>query len=150
MQQIRAERYLGKRIRLSAYIKSEGVDEWAGLWMRIDGYDGVMPSFDNMKNRPITGKTDWSRYEIVLDVPQTAAMVAFGLLLVGKGQVWLDDAVLEVVGNDCATTDLVSRELLQEPLEPEDEQSLAEYVKRLPDMLMKTPSEPVNLDFEVA
>lgn len=77
-------------------------------------------------------------------------MVAFGLLLVGKGQVWLDDAVLEVVGNDCATTDLVSRGLLQEPLEPEDEQSLAEYVKRLPDMLMKTPSEPVNLDFEVA
>lgn len=36
MQSIHAEQYKGKRVRLSGYVRSEGVMSWAALWMRVD------------------------------------------------------------------------------------------------------------------
>jgi hypothetical protein len=33
MQNFRADQYAGKRLRLKAFVKTEGVQEWAGLWM---------------------------------------------------------------------------------------------------------------------
>ena len=66
--------YRGKRVRFSGYVKSENVKSgWAGLWLRIDGPKQEMLGFDNMEPRAIKGTTDWTRYEIVLDVPDTAA-----------------------------------------------------------------------------
>jgi len=35
----KADDYRNKRMRLSAAVKSEGIEDWAGLWMRIDGPD---------------------------------------------------------------------------------------------------------------
>jgi hypothetical protein len=68
MQSVRAERYIGKKVRLSGLVKSQEVVSWAGLWMRVDkGKDMVV--FDNMQDRPIKGTTDWQRYDMVLDVP---------------------------------------------------------------------------------
>src|SRR5262245_32557029 len=49
MQMFDAEHYCGKRVRLSAYIKSEGISGWAGLWMRVDGEDDRPTAFDNME-----------------------------------------------------------------------------------------------------
>jgi hypothetical protein len=103
MQEFRANKYGGKRLRLSAFVKSEGVQEWAGLWMRVDkGNDPV--AFDNMQNRPIKGTTDWQKYEVVLDVPQDATGIFFGVLLSGSGTVWLNNVKLEAVEADVPTT----------------------------------------------
>lgn len=98
--------YRGKRVRLSGYVKSTGVQSgWAGLWFRIDGAArGEMLGFDNMQSRPIKGTTNWTRYEIVLDVPNNAAALAFGLLLAGNGQVWMDDLRFEVVTSEVPLT----------------------------------------------
>jgi hypothetical protein len=52
---------------------------------------------DNMDSRPITNTADWRRYEIVLDVPQSATSIAFGFFLWGSGTVWADDFKLERV-----------------------------------------------------
>ena len=49
MQAFRAEKYLGKRVRFSAFVKSEGVVDWAGLWMRVDK-DSAPVAFDNMQS----------------------------------------------------------------------------------------------------
>ena len=113
MQTFDADMYRGKRVRMSGYVKSEGVElytrefGWAGLWMRVDGPQLYKPlAFDNMSNRPIYGSTDWQKYEIVLDVPENSVNIAFGILLAGKGQVWLDGIQFEVVGQDVPTTDL--------------------------------------------
>ena len=37
-------------------------------------------SFDNMQDRSIRGTTDWTRYDVVLNVPENAAMMKFGFL----------------------------------------------------------------------
>jgi hypothetical protein len=103
MQQFRADQYLGKRIRLSAFVKAEAVQDWAGLWMRVDKGNSVV-SFDNMQERAIKGSTDFRNYEVVLDVPQDATGVAFGILLSGTGEVWINSAKFEVVDSTVATT----------------------------------------------
>jgi hypothetical protein len=69
MQWFNATKYLGKRIRFSAMVKTSGVEHWAGLWLRVDNEDGRSTNFDNMENRSIIGTNNWKRYEIVLDVP---------------------------------------------------------------------------------
>jgi hypothetical protein len=89
MQSFSAKNYAGKRLRLSGYVKSDSVTRWAGVWMRVDGpSSGGTPeilAFDNMQNRPIKGSTDWQNYQVVLDVPNLAAGISFGILLDGPG-----------------------------------------------------------------
>jgi len=98
MQTFLPDNYLGKRIKLSGYIKSQDVKSWAGMWLRIDGESVEKPlGFDNMQNRPIKGSTSWKKYEIVLDVPANSKAIAYGVLLAGPGTVWLDDLSFEVV-----------------------------------------------------
>ena len=104
MQMFKADDYRNTRMRLSAAVKSEGIEGWAGLWMRIDGPEQRMLGFDNMENRSIKGTTDWHKYEVILDVPQESVAIAFGLLLTGKGQAWVSEVQFEEVGADVPTT----------------------------------------------
>jgi hypothetical protein len=109
MQQSKPDKYLGKRIRMSAYVKSENVKEWAGLWLRVDQVSSTRYlSFDNMQDRPIKGTTDWKKYEIVLDVPQNSSLLAYGALLSGTGQIWFDNLTFEVVDNSVKPTSSIN------------------------------------------
>jgi len=103
MQDFRADKYLGERVRFSAFVKSDGIQSWAGLWMRVDKDSGSV-AFDNMQDRQIKGTTGWQKYDVVLDVPQDATGIFFGVLLDGPGAVWLNSAKFEVVGADVPTT----------------------------------------------
>jgi len=107
MQAAKAEQFHGKRIRLTAYVKTKDVLDWAGMWMRVDDYNiyNNSLSFDNMYERPIRGNTKWTQYEIVLDVPMNASKIVYGLLLSGTGQVWIDNVIIEEVPKDVPTTD---------------------------------------------
>jgi hypothetical protein len=106
MQQSSSHGYVGNRVRLSAWIKTKDVADWAGLWFRVDGPEMRTLAFDNMQNRPLKGALDWSKYDIVLDVPGEAVLIAYGVLLSGTGQAWLDDVALEIVGKDVPLTDI--------------------------------------------
>jgi hypothetical protein len=107
MQMFKADAYRNKRMRFSAVVKSEGIEDWVGLWMRIDGPEqGETLGFDNMQKRPIKGTTEWQKYEIVLDVPQESVAIAFGILLRGRGQAWLSDVHFEEVSPDVPVTAL--------------------------------------------
>ena len=122
MQTISAEYYLGKRLQLSGYIKSEDVDGWSGMWMRIDDENGKQSEFDNMQNRPIKGTTNWKKYEIVLDIPENSRTINYGVLLGGDGEVWFDNFELKEVDKNVPVTNFRKES--------------------------KLPSRPVNLDFE--
>lgn len=92
------DNYPGKKITLTGYIKTENVtDGYAGLWMRID------PSiaFDNMNKNGVKGTTDWTKYEITLEMnPEKTKQIVIGGLLVGKGKMWLDDFNVSIDGKD--------------------------------------------------
>ena len=103
-QSIRADAYRGKRVRLSGYLKTIGVNEGtAVMFMRVDG-DGVIQTSDFMQNRPLMLTNDWARQEIVLVVPRTAIGFTYGFLLGGSGQAWLDDVAIDIVGDDVPAT----------------------------------------------
>jgi hypothetical protein len=103
MQSISAADYAGKRVRLRAWVKSEDVADWAGVWMRLDK-EQTMVAFDNMQDRPIKGTQSWKMYDVVLDVPQNSTGISFGILLSGTGEVWLNDVVFESVTNEVPAT----------------------------------------------
>ena len=58
-----------------------------------------------MYDRPITGTTDWKKYEIVLEVPLNVSKLAYGALLSGTGQIWFDIIIFEIVDSTIATTE---------------------------------------------
>jgi hypothetical protein len=99
--------YLEKRLRMNAWVKSELIESKAQLWLRVDGdwkAGTKSDCFDNMDDRPIQGSTNWRKYELVVDIPQTSTGLAFGLMLMGRGQVWLDDVSFEEVSEDVPLT----------------------------------------------
>ena len=123
MQDCLPDKYLGKRVRMSGWVKTKDVSEWSGLWLRIDQKDSKAGrSFDNMhdgkKDRSIKGTTDWAKYEIVLDVSTDATNMGYGALLSGTGQIWFTNLTFEVVDNTVPTTgkDRETKILNKEPV----------------------------------
>ena len=106
MQEIKAENYIGERVRLSGYIKAKFVSYWAGLFMIVEDAANRPIAFDNMQDRPIVGNSDWVKYEIVLDIPKNSDKILFGASLHGKGEIWIDDMKLLVVNKNVPSTDL--------------------------------------------
>ncbi|WP_203361813.1 AraC family transcriptional regulator [Bacillus sp. REN10] len=117
MQQFKAEKFIGKRMKLSAFIKTEQVQPFCGMWMRVDNTAGDVLQFDNMYNRPIQNDTNWNRYSIVLDIPEGSSTISFGILLSGTGHVWVDGFQFEEVDQSVPVTHVeISRTLLDEPI----------------------------------
>jgi serine/threonine-protein kinase len=106
-QFFRPDEYLGQRIRFSGWVKAEKVDS-ADLWMRVEGQAGEMLTFDNRKYRSSGGTFDWKKQDIVLDVPRDAAAIYIGLLITGRGKVWMDDLSIEIVDRKVRSTQLNS------------------------------------------
>ena len=122
MQTFSAEDYLGKRLKLSGYVKTENVESWSCIWMRIDDKNNQQVGFDNMMNRPIKGTTEWKEYSIVLDVPANSNTINFGLLLAGNGKIWADNFTLVEVDESVPVTSIKKEN--------------------------KFPTRPINMDFE--
>lgn len=121
MQTCSAEEYLGKKVKMSGFIKTENLSDRVGLWLRIDPINSNSSKyFDNMGNRPIKGATNWTKYEIILDVPTNSYSMNFGVLIGGTGKVWLDNLSFEIIGesiekfNDSLNIG-ISKKLLSKP-----------------------------------
>jgi hypothetical protein len=109
IQRIDAAPFRGQRVRYRAAVRAEveGRRNQAQLWFRVDrvGSDGAraLGAFDNMGDRPITA-AGWNHYEIVGDVAEDASRITIGMMFLGKGQAWLDEVSLKVVGKDVPLT----------------------------------------------
>jgi hypothetical protein len=102
MQAVDAQPYRGKRIRFAAWLKTTDVAS-AQLWLRIDSASARL-AMDNMTDRPVKGSTDWREYEVIMDVPENSVHLAFGVILAGKGTLYIDDASLEVYSESSKST----------------------------------------------
>ncbi|AKJ01404.1 hypothetical protein ATI61_103111 [Archangium gephyra] len=109
MQAFGAQTFRGKRLRFSAVMRTEDVQGWSGLWMRVEGEDPKEPlAFDNMQSRALVGTTPCKRYEVVLDVPQEAKAIMAGLMLSGTGKAWMGAVRFEPVDASVPVTNLIA------------------------------------------
>jgi hypothetical protein len=114
-QRLDASEFAGARVRLAGWVRTRGVTGWSALWLRVSGERRVL-AFDNMQNRALRGDSEWTRLQIVLEVPKEAVRLAYGLSLQGGGSAWLDDLSLERVEASVPLTP----NLLEGPSAPEN------------------------------
>jgi hypothetical protein len=99
--------HFGKRVQLRATVRTANATGWAGLWMRVDGQSDQILGFDNMYNRPLTATTAAAPFSVVLDVPFGATNLAYGVLLVGPGEVTVSSLQVVEVDDSTPTTNLM-------------------------------------------
>lgn len=114
-QEIAADNYRGQRLRLSAEIKTDDAGRVL-LWVRVDGPQMKMLHFTDTEDRPVSGTTQWKRYDVVLDVPSDAVDIAFGYNLKGDGTAWARAFKLEPVGTDVPAPDSTGSALSDKPV----------------------------------
>jgi len=110
LQGINADRFRGKRVRLTALMRLDTVEAFgkgalrdmsgAALMLRTQG--GGDLAFDDMRDRPLRGTKPWTVVRAEIDVPTAANRVEFGALLSGTGTLWTTAFKLEVVEPNAA------------------------------------------------
>jgi hypothetical protein len=92
------EQAVGKRIRLTAWLKCEDVAGQAGLVIFVEGANFTQLADEGQKNhRPLRGTMEWQHYTATCDVPAGAQAIFTGIGMRGNGRIWMDDVRVEVV-----------------------------------------------------
>jgi hypothetical protein len=141
-QGVRATAYRGMRVRVAGYVRAQDVGS-AMLWTRVDGLQSdslVSLALSNTSAHPITGTVDWQRVETIVDVPEAAEAISYGVLLRGGGELWLDDFTLNAIPRSTTPAGLFPAPVASR--EAPDEQ------RRIRDRWTALPSRPIGLDFE--
>lgn len=108
-------KWLEKRIRMSAHIKTVNVKNAAGMYLKIYTKNYKISDF-MLPDRALSGNTDWARYEIVAEIPYDSVMLSFGVWLEGSGEVRVDAFKFEIVGSDVKITATRSERQFDEPV----------------------------------
>ncbi len=87
----------GNELELRGFLRTEEVTQPSGLWLRVDGYEGVL-EFTNMQSQGLTGTTPWTSYSIKVPLNPEGQRLAFGAFLSGSGTLWADELELLVDG----------------------------------------------------
>ncbi len=135
----------GGYVRLTGYMKTEGVTGRAGLWVRIDGKARVL-QFNNMDAHPVAGTTDWKQYTIDLPyLKAEAERIVVGALIVGRGKLWIDDFRLAFGDDDTAMTDIDAVAAYEPRIFPADSDT-AHYSGSGIDAITLTPQKTADLE----
>jgi hypothetical protein len=97
LQEIYAEDYRGGAVTFSGEIRTDDLTARAGLRLLVfryppDGWRGSPIRED--RGVAVSGRTEWTRYEITALVPGDASMIVFGIELNGPGRVALRNPAL--------------------------------------------------------
>ncbi len=96
-QGVDARPHKGKVAKLSGWVKTIDANDNGVVLTLLATQSGSTMAQNFMLDAPIKGTTDWKHYTITLPVPPAADRVEVGMMLRGKGTVWLDDVELEIV-----------------------------------------------------
>ena len=112
MKAFKADKYCGKRMRFSADVKTK--DATGGVMLRFievsDSSGFYKYNFDNMRQRPIKGTTDWKNYNLVIDIPKGSISIVIAMDMDSTGKAWIANLKLEEVDTTIALTGKTSRE----------------------------------------
>ncbi|MGE3466563.1 MAG: hypothetical protein AB7J13_06485 [Pyrinomonadaceae bacterium] len=153
-QQINVEAYRNRRVRFSVFAKTLDVEN-VNFWMQISAVNMVVLNDDRMKGRELKGSSDWSRYDIAMDVPISSSIVVLGVSMTGSGQLWIDDLKFEEVGFDVPVTGHKPGSEIEagslsfiEFYRHDNPEPYEKQLKAAKEKLLTLPKKPVNLDFE--
>lgn len=100
-QQVSAQPFRGKTVRITAWLRTRGVTGSAtgpGAVLLLQSMrSGAVLTFNHMRDNPQTGDREWTRQQIELAVPADAEQVEFGAMLHGPGSLWMDDVELALL-----------------------------------------------------
>ena len=100
-----ASPYRGKRVRVSAYTKTEGTSQRVDFWARVQAVDSPSDGSGlGGGGHELPTDSDWTRQELVFDVPAEGHRIEYGVGIAGPGRMWIDEPKLEVVGPDVPVT----------------------------------------------
>lgn len=156
-QSVNAIPYRERRIRVSLWVRTKLPDKpaknmpvsQAHGYVNVDNEDGTVSMYDGSMS-PIYGTTEWTRKVMVIEVPPDAYAISFGIALLGPGEVWVDDVVLEdqaPASGAYQKQPLVSPEMMQRAT-PEQIAQGKEMLSRRVAFMKERPAEVVNGDFE--
>lgn len=149
VQSIDATRYRGKRLRLSAFVKTRDVKTRAEFEAAVPNpYADLTDRFK--AKPPLEGTSDWKRSEVELTVHHYAKQIDICVELKGPGRVWMDDVSLEVLGDAADARKTTEKDadsppaLPDEPANPGFEQTQLEYHRSLMQGLWAIQAPPVK------
>ncbi len=90
-----ADDYRGKRVHLSAFLKTREIGA-AELRLQVEGLNEVLGQV-GMQGGPLQGTHEWTRCTLEGEVPTESVAMELSLRVRGPGQVWLAFLHLEVV-----------------------------------------------------
>lgn len=93
-QGILADAYRGRRVRLSADLKTAEATKKAGLYLRVIDPARSKPP-ETREQFSLHGTTGWTRQHIEADVPADSVYLLFGITLTGPGQIWATNIQVE-------------------------------------------------------
>jgi hypothetical protein len=95
-QKCDATPYRGQRVRISVWIKTDGVNGSAQFSFSVKDQAGarLVQGGDG-----VGGSRYWRQYAAVVDVPEEAATLSYGMTLSGAGKAWFNDLQIDVVPN---------------------------------------------------
>ena len=99
-QVVPASAYAGKTVRLSAWVRTEGIPAGRsnGLSLQLLAQrGGQLLAHVPPKGARVQGDTDWTRRSVELKLPPATNRVEIGATLEGPGTAWVDEFELEVV-----------------------------------------------------
>jgi RNA polymerase sigma factor (sigma-70 family) len=84
-------KFLGHRIRVTAWLKSSNVTGGSGFQINTFGsWDKELTTEGQRGHRPVIGMRDWKQYTAVANVPPETTSMYWGLTLNGNGKIWID------------------------------------------------------------
>jgi len=108
MQNFGAAAYIGKTVRLRAWLRLERFfwtdpgfrppdpEDRAQMWLNVERANRRNGFSDDMKDRPVRS-TDWTLCEITGEIDEDARFISFGVMSIGGGRVWVDDVSFDVI-----------------------------------------------------
>lgn len=106
-----ASKYVGKHVRFTIQTKTHGTSQRADFWARVQAPDSPGDGFGLGGHWTyLPADSDWTRREIVLDIPNEASYFNYGVGIAGPGEMWFDAPTMEIVGPEVPVTPLFDGE----------------------------------------
>jgi RNA polymerase sigma factor (sigma-70 family) len=96
---------LGKRIRVSGWMKAKDVGNWAGVSLHVANMNGRISASDDTFDRPIHGTMGWQPVAMVTDLPKEPCFIYLAPTLYGAGEIWCDDFQIDLAAPETPITD---------------------------------------------